>query len=63
MIEYGFTLTEHDRERPWIVIGRAHHKVTLEAEESFFQWVAENWPAPRWTVELDPWALTRGSER
>jgi hypothetical protein len=55
--EYGFTITEHDLERPWIVLGRTHRTITLEDGASFFDWVAENWPAPRWTVELDPWAL------
>jgi hypothetical protein len=61
--EYGFTTTEHDPERPWIVLGRAHRTTTLEDEESFFEWATENWPAPRWTVEFDPWALTPGSPR
>jgi hypothetical protein len=55
--EYGFTLTEHNPERPWIVVGSEHRTITLEDRVSFFAWVHENWPAPRWTVELDPWAL------
>jgi hypothetical protein len=28
---------------------------------SFFAWAAEHWPAPRWSVELDPAA--RDNER
>jgi hypothetical protein len=55
--EYDFTITEHDLDRPWIVLGREHRTVTLGDEESFFEWAAENWPAPRWTVELAPWQL------
>ena len=30
MPEYGFTVTEHDRERPWIVLGSEHYTVALE---------------------------------
>jgi hypothetical protein len=31
--------------------------VTLEDDASFFEWAAENWPAPKWSVELDPYLL------
>ena len=41
--------------RPWIVIGQGHRTVTLDAGLNFFEWAHEQWPAPRWTVELDPW--------
>jgi hypothetical protein len=61
--EYGFTITEHDLERPWVVLGRTHRTITLDDEESFFEWAARNWPGPRWSVELDPWALVPGSRR
>jgi hypothetical protein len=54
---YDFTITEHDTERPWIVLGRERDTVALEDGLSFFEWAAERWPAPRWTVELDPWQL------
>ena len=26
---------------------------------SFFAWAAERWPAERFTVQLDPWELSR----
>jgi len=55
--ELGYTVTEHDPERPWIVVGTSHGRVTLPDDTNFFTWAHENWPAPRWTVELDPWAL------
>ena len=29
----------------------------LEDDASFFEWAAEHWPAPRWSVELDPGQL------
>ena len=57
MPDYGFTITEHDLEEPWIVLGSEHRRVTLDDGVAFFVWAAEQWPAPRWTVELDPWQL------
>jgi len=45
--EYGFTITEHDPERPWIVLAREHRTVRLPEGLQFF--------TPRWSVELDPW--------
>ena len=58
MLEYGFTVAEHDPEQPWIVRGSEHRSVSLEDGANFFEWAHERWPAPRWTVELDPWQLT-----
>jgi hypothetical protein len=58
--EYRFTITEHDAERPWIVLGSEHHTAALEDGVSFFAWAHERWPPPRWTVELDPWQLGEG---
>jgi hypothetical protein len=55
--DYSFTVTEHDPDRPWIVFGREHRKVTLEDAVSFFEWAHEHWPAPRWTIDLDHWQL------
>jgi hypothetical protein len=57
MPHYEFMLTEHDLERPWIVLGRAHRAVTLADGVSFYAWATERWPTPQWTVELDPWQL------
>ena len=56
--EYGFTVTEHDVDRPWIVLGSEHRTVSLEDGVAFFAWAHGQWPAPRWSVELDPWQLT-----
>ncbi len=55
MPEYGFILTEHDPERPWIVVGQEQRVVWLDDRARFVEWAAEQWPAPRWTAELDPW--------
>jgi hypothetical protein len=62
--EYSLTLTEHDPDRPWIVRGQGRQTVGLDDGLSFFAWAAEQWPAPRWSVELDPWQLSpdRGVE-
>ena len=57
MPEFSYVVTEHDPEQPWIVLGRARHLVTLEADEPFFKWANERWPEPRWSVELDPYQL------
>ena len=55
---YSFTITEHDANRPWIVVGREHRTVELDEVVVFYEWAHERWPAPRWTVELDPWQLS-----
>jgi hypothetical protein len=56
--EYGFTVTEHDPDRPWVVLGSEHHTVTLDDGLEFFKWSSQSWPRSRWTVELDPWQLS-----
>ena len=58
MPEYRYTVSEHDPERPWIVLGSNRGQVTLPDDSRFFEWAQEHWPAPRWSVELDPWQLT-----
>jgi hypothetical protein len=55
---YGFRVTEHDPERPWVIVGSGRHRVELEAGIDFYEWVREQWPHDRFTVELDPWSLT-----
>jgi hypothetical protein len=57
--EYGYTLTEYDPERPWIVIRQEHRTITLDDGLNFFEWAHEQWPATAWTAELDPWQLAR----
>lgn len=58
MREYGFTITEHDPDRPWMVLASEHRTIKLPGGRDFFAWAHEQWPAPRWSVELDPWQLT-----
>jgi hypothetical protein len=53
--DYSFTVTEHDAERPWIVVSHAGHTATLDEGMAFYEWALERWPGPRWKVELDPW--------
>jgi hypothetical protein len=43
-------------DRPWIVVGQEERTVTFD-EANFFEWAAERWPGPRWTVGLTPWQL------
>ena len=56
---FSFTVTEHDPDRPWIVTGVEQRTVELEDDVEFFGWAAERWPAKRFTVQLDPWELSR----
>jgi hypothetical protein len=56
--EWGFTVTEHDPERPWIVRGREHRTIELDDDASFFEWSRQHYPRERFTVELDPWTLS-----
>jgi hypothetical protein len=54
----GFRVIEHDPERPWLIVGSGHHQIELEPDIDFYQWAREQWPADRFTVQLDPWSLT-----
>jgi hypothetical protein len=57
MREYGFTVTEHDPHRPWMVLSSEHRTVKLPDGVEFFSWAREQWPSTRWTVQLDPFQL------
>lgn len=57
MRKYSFTIPEHDAERPWIVLSSEHRTIELPDGRDFFGWAREQWPSPRWSVELDPWQL------
>lgn len=57
VFEYGYTLSEHDPSRPWVVLGIEHRTVTLPDSVTFRDWARDNWPGPRWRVEPDPWQL------
>jgi hypothetical protein len=35
--EYGYTVAEHDTERPWIVRDQRHETVQLDDGEGFFE--------------------------
>jgi hypothetical protein len=58
MPEFSFILTEHDASRPWVVLASEHRTVTLNDRAEFFAWAREQFPSPRWTVDLDPWQLS-----
>ncbi len=60
MREYGFTITEHDPDRPWMVLVSEHRTIKLADGLDFFTWADRQWPAPRWSVELDPWPTRLG---
>jgi hypothetical protein len=54
---YRFTVTEHDLDRPWIVLGVEQHAVELDESIDFYGWAHEQWAASRFTVQLEPWQL------
>jgi hypothetical protein len=60
MRECGFTIIEHDPERPWIVLASEHRTIKLPDGRDFFTWAREQWPAPRWSVDLEPSQLWPG---
>lgn len=47
MSKLGFTLTEHNPDKPWIVVGRQHRTVELDEGQNFFEWARDQWPPPR----------------
>ena len=57
MLEYRYSVTEYDPERPWIVLGSSRRQVMLPDDASFYEWAQGHWPAPRRRIELDPWQL------
>jgi hypothetical protein len=56
--QYTYQLTEHDRERPWIVVAQEHRSVDLDEGIDFFAWAREAWRASWYTVLLDPYQLS-----
>ena len=55
MRTYGFTIAEHDPDRPWIILDQRHETIALEDETSFTEWASQHYPRKRFTVQLDPW--------
>jgi hypothetical protein len=41
------------------VTGVEQRTAELEDGVHFYAWAAEQWPAERFTVQLDPWELSR----
>lgn len=58
MREYGYTVTEHDPDRQWIVRDQRHETVKLDHGASFFEWAAGQYPPEHFTVELVPGQAT-----
>jgi hypothetical protein len=61
--EYGYTVSEHDPDRPWLVTDQRHETIELEDDTSFTEWAAGRYPRDRYTVELDPWSLSPQREQ
>jgi hypothetical protein len=55
MPDYGYTLSSHDPERPWLVVSIEHRPSRSTKGVDFRQWARDNYSEPRWRVEADPW--------
>jgi hypothetical protein len=53
---FSYTVTEYDPKKPWLAISTSRRQVELDDAHSFVHWAHERWPAPRYTVQLDPWS-------
>jgi hypothetical protein len=62
MREYGYTVREHDPDRPRIVRDQRHETVKLRDGMSFLEWAAGQYPHQHFTIELDPWALSTADD-
>ena len=60
MHRYSYVVTEYDRARPWLVVGREARSVELADGENFYVWAHQRWPSPRWGVALEPRQLDAG---
>jgi hypothetical protein len=58
MRRYGFQLTEHDEQKPWLIVGSRHEEIELPDDAAFFRWVAEHYPKHRYSVDPDPWTTS-----
>jgi hypothetical protein len=62
MPRYTFRLIERDLQRPWIVVGQDEPTVRVEPDVDPLAWARQQWPPPRWSVELGPGELQRWLE-
>ena len=53
MTAYSYKLTEHDPERPWIVLSTARDSVELPEGQDFYAWAKERYPGKRFRVDLE----------
>jgi hypothetical protein len=56
---YSYTVTEHDAQKPWLVVGQARHLIELDEDMNFFSWAHTQWPRPRFEVQLTPGSSQR----
>jgi hypothetical protein len=57
---FRYRVVEHDPDRPWVILG-TRTGLSLEAADGhdFREKVQEEWPSPRFAVELAPGELMR----
>jgi hypothetical protein len=58
MRRYGFQLTEHDEQKPWLILSQRHEEVELPGDAAFYSWIAKHYPNSRYSVDPDPWTMS-----
>lgn len=60
MQTWRYSVTEYDPERSWVVVStRRGMTVELNDDVPFWDWAFEEWPTPRYKVELEPYEQAR----
>jgi hypothetical protein len=54
VVEYEYTIAEHDQTTPWLVVRTERRSVELPEGEDFYAWASRTWPHERFTVQLAP---------
>jgi hypothetical protein len=54
-----YVVYEHDVAKPWLVVATSYVTVDLPNPDEFADWARQQWPASRYTVELEPGRLPR----
>ena len=58
-MQVRYVLFERDPAKPWLVIDVSHRTIELPNVGEFADWARQQWPSPRYTVELDPGQTAR----
>ena len=57
--EIGYSVAEHDPQRPWIIVSIECRTVQLDDVRAFGEWAERERPSSRCSVTPDPWSLSQ----